>query len=222
MELLDSILDKRLLSVQAVSNHSDSSSRQSPLTTGPTINEECVLIAKDIFQKAYSHSKETSEDLPALKRLSNLRDAGWPLIRIGADWHVNYGYQSLLNLPLDPSCIVPIDGSGQPFNWTAPKLLRISRTGIAAESITLGSMLAGDSILATLLMSSIDTAIFRRLLSISAKNLSRLSMDSFEIDGLVYELHEGQHHSSLTIDPELLGRALSLYKNFIVSCGELE
>ena len=219
MDLLDSILDKKILAVQAVSNHTGSSSRPSPVS-GAAINQECLGIAKDIFQQARDNVRETGEDLQGLKRLSELRDAGWPLIKLAGQWNVNYSYHSLLNLPLDPSLVVPIDAEGRPTSLEQPVLLTISRTAMTSESLCLGAILSGGDPLLALLFSSIDSALFRKTLLMRANDLSRLSMTSLEIDGFRLELSSGPHDLALSNDAVLLEKALNIYKVFIHSRGE--
>lgn len=207
LDLLTAVLEEKSMRVQPISNHHQHSGSGSVSADAGA--------AKGIFLKALEPTG-TPYDVEILRRLLELRQAGWAISKGPGGWRVNYGHEQLMNLPLNPENTVDLCSDlscdARPYNVL---VARHSELGAA----TLSTELSGGSALLVNMMGSLDLALLARLSeSDGAVNGNNLQLDSPGIGCVSFSL-EAPPVDLMQQSPVLRTLLKMLYTRFITSRG---
>lgn len=202
------------MKIQPVSNHGHRPPKPSPMTDN-------IALAKQMFRKAADDIR-LSDDATINERLIATRKEGWPLFKRGLAWILNYGYQTILNLPLTVEHEARIDPESLALlNVQHTMFLKVSGSGGSVCMVReMENFSANDWTKA--LVSSLDTAFFQSLLTgnqiqaigedmvvIKSERLGLLRFEMVKLEDSYYEMS----------DPELLAFVREVYQKFIFSRG---
>lgn len=220
MDVIDGVLANQTLRVQTISNHGE----LAKASKWASYTEEHVGLAVEIFEKAKNNVSDTSAEIEDLRKLVTLKQSGWPILRLGLGWYVNYSHESVLNLPLDMNRVVPLNSGEVEDLQSIHKQLLIISLGAQSVSISQKLLANSESKLALGLLSSLDSAIYFLIRETMAASISDVS------DGIVVESSIGDFlkfslvdHGSVNCQDEdnyLLLLALKMYRSFIESRGK--
>lgn len=217
MDVVDGVLARQSLRVQTISHHGESSSRTTNHNT-----EEYVNLAVSIFEKAKTDMPDTLNEIVDLRKLVALREAGWPVLRLGLNWFANYSHESILNLPLDMSRIVPLQcGQVEEIRPEHTKLLQISDEQ-STVSVSLCILAGSNNKLAIGLLSSLDSAIYSMIRETKSNSLSETSDGSLvlSLSGVELKFSLISNAATRGDTTHLTLMALKLYRSFIDSRGK--
>jgi hypothetical protein len=220
MDVIDGVLANQTLRVQTISCHGESAKE----SKRASYTEEHINLAVEIFMQAKNHVPDTSAEIEDLRKLVSLKQSGWPVLRLGLGWYVNYSHESILNLPLDMNRIVPVSaGKVKELESEHRQLLTIS-LGTQVVSISQQLLVYSESTLGLGLLSSLDIAIYSLIREKMAESLSDYSC------GIVIQSSTGAllkvslvDHGSVKCenDSSLLPLlAIKIYNSFIKSRGK--
>lgn len=111
LDVVDNLIASQRLSISTISKHNSGLASKNPEALVELGTKKCCAFAKSLFQNAalkVNESLQANNSAQEIACLVELARLGWPLLRIGQKWFVNYGYEALLNLPHNNESIAGI------------------------------------------------------------------------------------------------------------------